>query len=222
MRVLLVEDNSDLAGNLIDYLTLEGASVDYAMDAKQALALVQQSLYDVMVLDVMMPGMDGFQLCQQLRSQHLDVPILFLTARDTLDDKTQGFKAGGDDYLVKPFALPELWLRLNALTRRNLRQQGNLLTVGDLCMNLDTMEVQREEQALQLNPVCWKILRCLMQHSPDVVKRETIEYEIWGEEFPNSDALRTHMYNLRRQVDKPFVDQLVHTVHGVGFAVREP
>jgi len=220
VRILLVEDNRDLAANLIDFLELHDCQIDYAVDGSKALVLSRSGQHDLIVLDVMMPGMDGYQVCQQLRKDGHHQPVLFLTARDTLDDKLEGFSAGGDDYLVKPFALPELWVRLQALYKRSFNQRGTLLQLADLTMNLDRMTLQRAGTPISLNPACWKLLRLLLQSSPDVVPREQLEYELWGEETPDSDALRTHLYNLRRKIDKPFETPLIHTVHGVGVCLR--
>lgn len=220
LRILIVEDNQDLAGNLLDYLSALGCAPDYASDAKKALKLITDNSYDVLILDVMMPFMNGFQLCQTLRQHNINAPILFLTAKDTLEDKQMGFDAGADDYLVKPFALRELWMRLNALTRRRLQQTGTQLSCEDLTFNLDSQEVMRAGQSIQLNRSCLKLLRCLLQHSPDVVSREDLEYVLWKDDVPDNDVLRTHLYTLRTKLDKPFSTSLIKTIHGIGFCLR--
>jgi len=220
MRVLVVEDNADLAANLLDYLEVMECTADYAANGQEALALLSRQQFDVIVLDVMMPGPDGFSVCRTIRESYIDTPVLFLTARDTLDDKTEGFEAGGDDYLVKPFSMQELWLRLQALTKRNMTQRGNLLQVADLTLDLNTMVVSRAGQLIKLNRSCMTILQCLMQHSPKVVSRATLEHELWGDDMPDTDVLRSHLYNLRSRLDKPFDHQLLHTVHGQGFCLR--
>lgn len=221
MRILIVEDNQDLAGNLIDYLELKQCTVDYAANGREALNLMKQLTFDIIVLDIMMPGIDGLEVCKKLRQQHLTIPILFLTARDTLEDKLEGFAVGGDDYLVKPFAMEELWVRIQALCKRNLKQQSTQLKVGDLIMDLENHEVTRGGQKLHLNRSCMKLLRCLMQHAPDVVPRETLSYSLWGDDAPDKDVLRSHLYHLRVAIDKDFEKPLLHTVHGVGFQLRE-
>jgi len=221
MRVLVVEDNQDLAANLLDYLALKDCVADWASNGQRALTLVSEQTFDVIVLDIMMPGMDGLAVCKQLRSRQLDTPILFLTARDTLDDKVDGFAAGGDDYLVKPFAMEELFIRLNALNRRALRQTTSVLQVADLVMDLNSHEVTRSGQPIHLPRSGMKLLKCLMQHSPDIVSRETLVYTLWGDDTPDQDILRSHLYQLRTAIDKPFATQLLHTVYGVGFRLVE-
>ncbi len=220
MRVLVVEDNQDLAGNLIDYLTLHNCTVDYAANGHEALHLCHQNQFDVIVLDIMMPGMDGLEACRQLRQNHTETPILFLTARDTLNDKLEGFAVGGDDYLVKPFALDELWARLQALSKRNLRQTGNILQFSDLEMDIEAHEVRRAGRKLHLNRSCMKLLQCLLQHAPDVVSRDDLSYALWGDDTPDRDILRSHLYHLRVAIDKEFETPLLQTVHGVGFRLK--
>lgn len=221
MRVLVVEDNQDLAANLIDYLELKDCVVDWAANGRQALTLASENRFDVIVLDIMMPGIDGLEVCRKLREQHLTTPILFLTARDTLSDKIEGFNVGGDDYLVKPFALEELFVRLNALCKRTLRQKSNLLQVADLLMDINSHEVSRGGKKIHLNPSCMKLLQTLMQNSPDVVPREKLSYALWGDDAPDQDVLRSHLYQLRSSIDKKFENQLLHTVYGVGFRLAE-
>lgn len=222
MRVLVVEDNQDLAANLLDYLELKDCVADWASNGRQALTLAAQQTFDVIVLDIMMPGMDGLEVCRQLRQQQLNTPILFLTARDTLDDKIEGFGVGGDDYLVKPFAMEELFIRLNALCKRALRQNSRTLQVGDLILDLSSHEVHRAHQPVHLTRSGMKLLQCLMQHSPDVVPRETLIYALWGDDTPDQDVLRSHLYQLRNAIDKPFTHQMLHTVYGVGFRLTVP
>lgn len=220
MRVLVAEDNQDLAGNLIDFLELKSCTVDWAANGRQALNLVEKQPYDLIVLDIMMPGPDGLKVCRQLRQSNIDTPVLFLTARDTLDDKLEGFATGGDDYLVKPFSMEELFARLQALYKRNLKQKSTLLQVEDLILNLETFKVSRAGQKIHLNPSCMKLLRCLMQHAPDVVTRETLCYTLWGDDVPDKDVLRSHLYHLRTAIDKGFDRPLLHTIHGVGFRLH--
>jgi len=176
------------------------------------------------VLDVMLPGEDGYSFCQYLRKElALDTPVIFMTARDQLDDKLEGFARGGDDYIVKPFALPELVARVQALVRRERREVApNLLTVADLQLDPARQEVRREGQLLKLSPTAFRILRILMRESPKVVSREQLEHELWGDLVPDSDALRSHLYNLRKAVDKPFEHALLETLPGVGFSIRPP
>ncbi|MCH2551466.1 MAG: response regulator transcription factor [Alcanivorax sp.] len=224
MSVLLVEDHRQLAQTVVEFLEQEGALVDYASDTTLARTLVQEHHYDILVLDVMLPGEDGYSFCQYLRKElALDTPVIFMTARDQLDDKLEGFARGGDDYIVKPFALPELVARVQALVRRERREVApNLLTVADLQLDPARQEVRREGQLLKLSPTAFRILRILMRESPKVVSREQLEHELWGDLVPDSDALRSHLYNLRKAVDKPFEHALLETLPGVGFSIRPP
>ena len=224
LSVLLVEDHRQLAQTVVEFLEQEGALVDYASDTTLARTLVQEHHYDILVLDVMLPGEDGYSFCQYLRKElALDTPVIFMTARDQLDDKLEGFARGGDDYIVKPFALPELVARVQALVLRERREVApNLLTVADLQLDPARQEVRREGQLLKLSPTAFRILRILMRESPKVVSREHLEHELWGDLVPDSDALRSHLYNLRKAVAKPFEHALLETLPGVGFSIRPP
>ncbi len=217
--ILLVEDHRDIAEMVFDYLEARGCSVDYAVDGRDGLRLGLENRYDVVVLDIMLPGMDGLELCRRLRDEaRLAAPVLMLTARDTLADKLAGFDSGADDYLIKPFDLAELEARLRSLLRRSRGgAQGDVLSIADLTYDTRSMKVSRGGQDLVLTPIGLKILKLLMQESPAVVDRRAIERAIWGDLPPDSDALRSHMYNLRKVVDKPFPRALIHTLHSAGF-----
>ena len=217
--ILLVEDHRDIAEMVFDYLETRGFSVDYAADGRAGLRLGLANRYDAVVLDVMLPGIDGLELCRRLREEaRLAAPVLMLTARDTLADKLAGFDSGADDYLVKPFDLAELEARLRALLRRACGGvQGETLQVDDLSFDTRTLKVARAGSELVLTPIGLKILKVLMQQSPAVVDRRVIERAIWGDLPPDSDALRSHMYNLRKVIDKPFARPLIHTLHSAGF-----
>ncbi|MGB2060238.1 MULTISPECIES: response regulator transcription factor [unclassified Alcanivorax] len=223
MSILLVEDHRQLAQTVVEFLEQEGATVDYAGNTSLARELVQEHHYDLMLLDVMLPGEDGYSFCQYLRKDlALDLPVIFMTARDQLEDKLEGFDRGGDDYIVKPFALPELAARVSALIRRQRREvTANTLQVADLELDPARQEVRRDGQLLKLSPTAFRILRILMRESPRVVSREQLEHELWGDLVPDSDALRSHLYNLRKAVDKPFDNALLNTLPGVGFSIQE-
>ncbi|MFT0138495.1 response regulator transcription factor [Alcanivoracaceae bacterium MT1] len=224
LSVLLVEDHRQLAQTVVEYLEQEGAIVDYAGDTDLARSLVKEHHYDILILDVMLPGEDGYSFCQYLRRDlALDTPVIFLTARDHLDDKLEGFERGGDDYIVKPFALPELVARVRVLVRRERREvTPNVITIADLQLDPARQEVRRGGKILKLSPTAFRILRILMRESPKVVSREQLEQELWGDLVPDSDALRSHLYNLRKAVDKPFDHSLMETLPGVGFSIRAP
>ncbi|WP_417656566.1 response regulator transcription factor [Pseudidiomarina aestuarii] len=222
MRVLIVEDNRDICENIANYLEQHRYIVDFAYDGIRAMHLALTHAFDVMVLDLMLPGMDGLSFCKKLRAEaQLNTPVLMLTARDTLDDKLMGFEAGADDYLVKPFALQELHMRLQALYKRSHSNMNNLLTVGELTLNKSTLQVHRSGKLIELNPTGMKLLQRLMEESPTVVTRDTLETLLWADERPDGDALRSHMYKLRQAIDKPFANSLIHTVHRIGYRVAE-
>ena len=223
LSILLVEDHRQLAQTVLEYLEQQGATVDYAGNTRLARELVQEHHYDLMLLDVMLPGEDGYSFCQYLRKElALDLPVIFMTARDQLEDKLEGFDRGGDDYIVKPFALPELAARVSALIRRQRKEvTANTLQVADLQLDPARQEVRRDGQLLKLSPTAFRILRILMRESPKVVSREQLEHELWGDLVPDSDALRSHLYNLRKAVDKPFENALLNTLPGVGFSIQE-
>ncbi|MES2182835.1 MAG: response regulator transcription factor [Pseudomonadota bacterium] len=217
MQLLIVEDNKDILTNLADYLGLKGYVVDYAEDGLTGLHLAATQHYDLIILDVMLPGMNGYTLCEHLRKNAKSTtPVIMLTARDALDDRLAGFKAGADDYLLKPFAMSELAARVEAvLSRTNSRLRQ--LQVADLIYDLETLEVHRAGVLLKLNPIGLKLLAFLMERSSSVVKRELIERALWGEDVPDSDSLRSHVHQLRQIIDKPFSKPLLHTVHGIGY-----
>jgi DNA-binding response OmpR family regulator len=175
---------------------------------------------DVIVLDVMLPGMDGYTFCRKLRAEaKRDTPVLMLTARDAVADKLEGFRAGTDDYLTKPFSLEELEARLVSLFRRSRPNRGAILCVGDLALDLGTRRVERAGRAIELSPTSFRILTELLQASPNIVTRERLEAVLWGDAPPASDALRSQIYILRQAIDRPFQRPLLATVHGVGYRV---
>ncbi|TWI09152.1 response regulator transcription factor [Aerolutibacter ruishenii] len=223
MRILVIEDNQDIAANLGDFLEDRGHTVDFAADGITGLHLAVVHEFDAIVLDLNLPGLDGLEVCRKLRNEaRKQTPVLMLTARDSLDNKLAGFDSGADDYLIKPFALQEVEVRLNALARRGRGVQTRVLNVGDLEYNLDTLEVRRQGKLLQLNPTALKILQALMEASPAVVTRQELETRVWGEELPDSDSLRVHIHGLRAMVDKPFGEPMIQTRHGIGYRIAPP
>ena len=223
-NVLLIEDHQDIAEMLYEYLERQGYAMDYAPDGITGLHLAVTGDYQAIILDLMLPGIDGLAVCERLRGDaKKSTPILMLTARDTLQDKIVGLDAGADDYVVKPFEMTELEARLRAVLRRG---QSSLtedrLSVADLTFDTGTFEVTRAGQTLTLMPIGMKMLAVLMRASPRVVSREELERQVWGDVIPDSDALRSHLYNLRKAVDKPFPEALIHTVHGAGYRIAPP
>ncbi|HEY9253955.1 MAG TPA: response regulator transcription factor [Stenotrophomonas sp.] len=223
MRLLVIEDNRNLVANLFDYFEARGHVLDAAPDGTTGLHLATTQTYDAIILDWMMPRMDGAEVLRRLRAEHhSEVPVIMLTARDELPDKIAGFRAGADDYLTKPFALPELEVRLEALQlRAQGRGRSKALQVGDLRLDLATLEATREGRPLHLYPACRKLLEVLMQASPAAVTRERLEHALWGDEPPDGDMLRSHIYELRRSVDGPFAEKLIHTLPRVGYRLAQ-
>ncbi len=221
--VLLVEDNRGISETVGEFLERRGYSVDYAADGITGLHLAVSNSYDVIVLDLMLPGMDGLDVCRKLRQEaKKSTPVLMLTARDTLEDKVTGLDAGADDYLVKPFEVKELEARVRALIRRDRRQVSQeVLRVGDLVLDTATLRLTRAGKDLAVSPIGLKLLTILMRESPRVVSRRDIEREVWGDMLPDSDTLRSHLYNLRKVIDKPFQNQLLHTIHSAGYRLAD-
>jgi len=216
MRVLVVEDHRPIAANISDYLSGLGHRVEIAPNGQKALELATQHDFDAVVLDRMLPKVSGDDVCRRLRSEGRRVPILMLTALDSTADKVAGFEAGADDYLVKPFALAELKVRLEALVRRS-RPPSATLRVADLQYDPQTLEARRAGKAIALNPTTRKLLEVLMRESHRVVRRSELEQLIWGDDAPQDDVLRVHMHALRAAIDRPFPKKLLRTIHGAGY-----
>lgn len=222
--VLLVEDHAELAATTGEFLELCGYIVDYASDGTTGFNLATENDYDALILDVMLPGLNGYEICRKVRQEvGSDIPVLMLTARDQLKDKLEGFDTGADDYLIKPFDFEELDARLKSIIKRH---KGGFntkpLKIHDLELDLKTMQVTRAGKNLKLSPTGLQILKILMRRSPELVTREEIERELWGDLVPDSDVLRSHLYNLRKVIDKPFDVALLETVPSMGLKIREP
>jgi DNA-binding response OmpR family regulator len=222
MRLLVIEDNRNLVANLFDYFEPRGHALDAAPDGVTGLHLATTQAYDAVLLDWMLPRMDGREVLRRLREEHASaVPVIMLTARDELPDKVDGFRTGADDYLTKPFAMQELEVRLEALlARADGRNRRRVLQVADLSLDLSTLEATRAGQPLHLYPACRKLLEVLMQASPAAVTRQRLEHALWGDEPPDGDMLRSHIYELRRSVDGPFQTKLIQTLPRVGYRLQ--
>ncbi|HFQ5213492.1 TPA: response regulator transcription factor [Vibrio vulnificus] len=221
MKILLVDDNHNVAETIADYLELEGITIDCAYHGEAALRLIETNHYDVIVMDIMMPKLDGISTVKKLREDYLcGTPILFLTAKQGLDDKIAAFTAGGDDYLLKPFAMQELSLRLHALANRGPRQDIGVLKFADITLDVKTEQVELQGQQIKLSRIQTRILKLLMKRAPAIVSRVEVIESVWGDEPPGSDALRSHIYGLRTALDKGFSESRLETIHGQGYRLK--
>ena len=219
LNVLLIEDDMDLAQTVVDYLQLEQIRCDHASNGIAGLHLLQQQAYDVLLLDLNLPRLDGIRVCERIRAEGNHIPVLMLTARDQISDKVAGFNAGTDDYLIKPFELQELVLRIQALSKRR-SGQVQLLSCADLNMNINERSVTRQGQSVKLSPIGWRLLETLLRASPTAVSRQQLEDTVWGDEIPDSNSLKVHLHHLRKAIDSPFSNNLIHTVPGYGFVIK--
>ena len=220
MHALLIEDNRQLAAHIIEFLELENIVCDYAERGDHGLSLAQQGKFDVIILDINLPGLDGISLCSQLRAEGDQTLVLMLTAKDSLDNKIEGFNTGADDYLIKPFDLPELVARIKALIKRTTPFHSQI-HISDLTLDLNLSEAFRQGQTLLLTPIGWELLAALAKASPSPLTRQQLEAVIWKDAPPDSDALKSHLYQLRKAVNKPFGKPLLHTRRNVGVVLRE-
>jgi len=222
LRVLVVEDNLDLAANLLDYLEASGHIPDCASDGLEGLRMASGNEYDVILLDLTLPRLDGLALCRALREAGCATPVLMLTARDSLEDKIAGLESGADDYLVKPFAMREVEARIRVLARRGqLAAVRRTLQVGDLVFDTEALKVSRAGRTIALPPIPLRLLERLMRASPRVVPRAELERAVWGDDPPDSDALRAHLHVLRSAIDRDAPHPLLHTMRGLGWKLAE-
>ena len=219
INVLLVEDDIDLATTIVDYLDIEDIECDHASNGVMGLNLLQINHYQMIILDVNMPKMDGLTMCRTLREQGKDTPVLMLTARDSLDNKLEGFDAGSDDYLVKPFAMKELVARVQVLAKRKSGEVKRL-TLANLNLDLAKRSADVEGQTLKLSPIAFKLLETLVREAPQPVTRSAIMQAVWGEEQPDSNSLKVHIYHLRKQLEGASKQVQLETIPSVGFAIK--
>ncbi len=221
MKLLVIEDDESLRQLLTEYLTTKGYLVETAGDGITGLHLAVVNDYEAVILDLTLPGIDGLEITSKLRNEAgKTMPILMLTGRSSLDDKLSGFNKGADDYLVKPFALEELLVRIQSLCKRHSNTCStinNELIVGDLSFNVETMETLREGKEIELTSTSLRLLEEFMRKAPHVVKHSDLEKALWGDKPPESSSLRTHIHYLRDAIDKPFKQTMLHTVHGIGY-----
>ncbi|GIM89153.1 response regulator transcription factor [Paractinoplanes toevensis] len=224
MRILVVDDDAAVRDSLARTLRFEGHQVETAADGQEALDAVRAPEPDAMILDVSMPRMDGLEVCRRLRSAGVVLPILMLTARDSVGDRVAGLDAGADDYLVKPFALQELLARLRALLRRSVltAAAGDWLTFADVWLNPNTREASRGDRALRLTRTEFAILEAFLRHPRQVLTRAALFEQVWGYDFgETSNSAHVYLGYLRRKLEAEGEPRLLHTVRGVGFVLRE-
>jgi two-component system, OmpR family, response regulator len=224
MRVLIIEDDQQIASFISKGLQQAGLAVDHVSDGEEGLERAELNSYDVMIVDIMLPGLDGFSVIERLRSKGNTTPILVLSARGSLDDKLKGFQTGSDDYLTKPFSYSELQARLQALLRRTSRGQSqNALEVGDLSMDLLSRKVVRGNREIELQPREFALLEYLMRNSGNVVSKTMILEHVWDYHFdPQTNVVDVLVHRLRNKIDKDFQAKLLHTVRAVGYVLKVP
>ena len=221
-RVLVIDDDEDIVALIYGQLESQGYVLDSAGTGELGLQLALDNEYDLIILDWMLPGISGLEVCRDLRDRsERYTPILMLTARGAVEHKIEGFAAGADDYLAKPFSILELDARVKALGRRGRSGDSRHLEVEDLTLDLSTMEIRRQGKRIELAPIHVRILTLLMQRAPEVVSRASLESVIWGDEPPDSDALRVHIYTLRNAIDRPFDVPLLHTIPKMGYRLAK-
>lgn len=223
MKVLVIEDDAETAAYIVNGLTAHGHIVDYAGNGREGFLLASNGGYDVAIVDRMLPGLDGMSLVKTLRGNGIGTAMLFLTNLGGIDDRVEGLEAGGDDYLVKPFALPELLARVSALGRRPAMNVETRLRVADLEIDLIKRSVARGGRIIELQPREFKLLECLMRNAGRVVTRTMLLERVWDFHFdPKTNIVETHMSRLRGKIDRGFTSELIHTVRGAGYSLRAP
>lgn len=222
MRILVAEDERDLNRILKKRLEKEKYSVDCCFDGEEVLDYLAVGEYDVILLDIMMPKMDGLEVVRRIRAKKIKTPVLFLTAKDTISDKVTGLDAGAEDYLVKPFAFEELLARIRALTRKSAGESINQLTLADLTLDIKSRQVTRGGISIPLSAREFAILEYLMLNRGTVLSREKIENHIWNFDYAGgSNVIEVYIRYLRKKIDDPFPTRLIHTVRGSGYVMRE-
>ena len=222
MRILIAEDERDLNALLQKKLISEGYSVDACFDGEEALDYLGAAEYDAVILDIMMPRRDGFQVLQQMRAEGISAPVMFLTARDSIEDRVKGLDAGATDYMVKPFSFQELMARIRVMTREKYGSASNVLTVGDLTMNTATHEVRRGSRRIDLSAKEYALLRYLMMNRDIVLSRDMIENHVWNYDYEGgTNIVDVYIRYLRRKIDDGEDIKLIRTIRGRGYVIRE-
>ncbi len=222
MRILVVEDEQSLNRIITKRLEKEGYSVDSCYDGEDALAFLDMGEFDAVILDVMIPKIDGFGVLQVMRAKKLEVPVLFLTARDSIDDRVKGLDLGADDYLIKPFAFDELLARLRVMIRKKAGNVTNIFEIADLTVDISSRRVWRAGDEIVLSAKEFDVLEYLMRNKDIVLSREKIESHIWNFDYSGgSNVIDVYIRYLRKKIDDPYDKKLIHTIRGAGYVLRE-
>ena len=222
MKILIVEDEHLIATSIKKGLEQEHYTVDIAFDGLEGYDLAASNEYDIILLDLMLPGLDGLSICQKLRAENIHTPILMLTAKSQLDDKVKGFNVGADDYLTKPFAFEELLARIRALSRRPQQTTSKILTVADLSIDTTNYQVKRGAREIRLSSKEYSLLECLVRHAGQILNKDQIIQYVWSYEsdiLPNT--VEVYIRNLRQKIDQPFKKKLIQTIRGFGYKISE-
>lgn len=221
MKILLVEDERDLNRIIVKQLTSLSYNVDACFDGMEAMDLVEENDYDIAILDIMLPKADGYKILLHIRKANKDMPVLFLTAKDAVEDRVKGLDMGANDYLIKPFAFDELAARIRALTRTSFHSDANVLRVGDLTLDLSTRQVQRAENDINLSAKEFDLLEYLMRNSGIILSREKIENYIWSYDYEGgTNLIDVYISYLRKKIDEGYEEKMIQTVRGVGYVLR--
>lgn len=223
VRILLVEDDEKIASFIIKGMKAAGCAVDHVVDGRQGLTLAMTETYDAAIIDIMLPGLDGLSVVEEMRKGKVATPIIILSARGSVEDRVKGLQTGADDYLAKPFAFTELLARVQALVRRSSGiTEPTRLAVGDLAMNLVSREVKRADRNIDLQPMEFSLLEYLMRNAGRVVSKTMIMEHVWNYDFdPQTNVVEARICRLRDKIDRDFPAKLIHTVRGVGYVLKE-
>ena len=222
MRILIAEDERNLNRILAKQLSDSGYAVDACFDGQEALDYLETEPYDAIILDIMMPKMDGLTVLRKIRAKNIDTPVLFLTARDSIADRVKGLDAGADDYLTKPFAFEELLARVRVLIRKKSGNKTNTYTLADLSLDVNSHEVRRGDTPISLSSKEYAILEYMMLNKNIVLSRETLERNVWGYSYDGaSNMIDVYIRYLRKKIDEGFEPKLIHTVRGAGYVLKE-
>ncbi len=221
MRLLIAEDEKNLNKILAQHLNDSGYTVDACFNGEEALDYISMTDYDAVILDIMMPKIDGLEVLKEIRTQNMDVPVLFLTARDSIADRVAGLDLGADDYLTKPFAFEELLARIRVLVRKRAGNKTNVYTLADLTVNTQTREVKRREIPISLSSREFAILEYMIMNKNIVLSRDNLECHVWNYDYEgSSNMIDVYIRYLRKKIDEPFSPKLIHTVRGAGYVLK--